>query len=44
MYTVKARGRDGVASAPGTQPRVRTGSGSEAPAPGGGPVSGVQPV
>jgi diguanylate cyclase (GGDEF)-like protein len=44
MYTVKARGRDGVASAVTAQPRVRAGSGSEASAPGGGPVSGAQPV
>jgi diguanylate cyclase (GGDEF)-like protein len=42
MYSVKARGRDGVASAVPTQPRLRPGPGSEAP--GGGPVSEIQPV
>jgi hypothetical protein len=40
MYSVKARGRDGVASAV-PAPRVRTGPGSEAPPPG--PLSGLQP-
>jgi diguanylate cyclase (GGDEF)-like protein len=42
MYSVKARGRDGVASAVPAQPRVRGGPGSEAPPPG--PQSGAQPV
>jgi len=42
MYSVKARGRDGVAAAVPSQPRVRSG-GSEAPPPAG-PVSGIAPA
>jgi diguanylate cyclase (GGDEF)-like protein len=42
MYSVKARGRDGVASAVPSPPRIRAGPGSEAPPPG--PLSGAQPV